>query len=94
MIERDSDTDRRNYRVSFAKIRNRLNFEPVWTIEQGILQVVEAIRTNKVGDYRDPRYSNVRFMSEEGGINILYARHRLDWTDMLLSQNSSGAIYP
>lgn len=94
LIERDSDTDRRNYRVSFTKIRNRLNFEPVWTIEQGILQVVEAIRTNKVGDYRDPRYSNVRFMSEEGGINILYARHRLDWTDMLLSQNSSGAMYP
>ena len=34
-----NDTDRRNYKVSFAKIYNQLSFEPQWTLELGIQQV-------------------------------------------------------
>jgi nucleoside-diphosphate-sugar epimerase len=66
LVVRSDDTDPRNYRTSFNKIRNHLGFEPQWTIEKGIHQVLEAIAGGEVADYQDPRYSNVRFLTEEG----------------------------
>lgn len=62
----DQDTDKRNYRVDFSKIRNELNFTPQWTVEQGIQQVLDAIANGEITDYRDPVYSNVKFLSTEG----------------------------
>jgi nucleoside-diphosphate-sugar epimerase len=66
MIVNAQVTDARNYRVSFAKIRQQLSFEPKWTLAQGIQQVLEAIARGEVGDYRDPKYSNVQFLSTHG----------------------------
>ena len=66
LIIDEKDTDRRNYQVSFAKIRNVLNFEPKWTLEQGIEQVLEAIARGDINDYRDAKYSNVKFLSGQG----------------------------
>jgi len=62
----DTFVDKRNYRVSFAKIRSRLGFEPVWTIERGIAQVVALVRSNQVGHYSLPTYSNVLYLKERG----------------------------
>lgn len=61
------DGDRRNYRVNFSRISRCLHFNPEWTLEMGIDQVLQAIRTGRVVDYKDPRYSNARFLSEEIG---------------------------
>lgn len=61
----DQNVDRRNYRVNFDRIRRSLQFEPKWTLEMGIRQVLEAVRSGQVSDYKDARYSNVRFLSEE-----------------------------
>ena len=58
--------DRRNYRVSFQKIRAQLGFEPAWTIERGITQVIEIVRSNGVGHYSSPNYSNFLFLKERG----------------------------
>ena len=33
----------------------------------GVQQVLDAIATGKVKNYKDPHYSNVRFLSEEIG---------------------------
>jgi nucleoside-diphosphate-sugar epimerase len=60
------NTDQRDYRVDFSKIRNLLGFQPEWTVEEGIRQVLEAIAAGDVTDYRDSRYSNVKFLSEAG----------------------------
>lgn len=60
------EIDARNYRVSFAKINQMLGFKPVWTVPQGIQQVIEAIASGEVSDYRDSQHSNVRFLTEEG----------------------------
>ena len=60
------DTDARNYRVDFSKIRNRLGFTPHWNVESGIQQVLEAIANGDVTDYSDSRYSNVKFLTEAG----------------------------
>jgi hypothetical protein len=81
------DGDRRNYRVSFAKIRNRLGFTPRWTLEQGIQQVIEAIRSGKIGDYRESKYSNVKFLSEEGLVRFM--RRDSNWAYNLVAQTSA-----
>ena len=65
IIEMAADLDRRNYRVSFEKIWKNLKFRPVWSVEKGIQQVVEAIESGRILDYRDPQYSNVKFLSDE-----------------------------
>ncbi len=58
--------DRRNYRVCFTKIRTRLGFTPVWTLERGIAQVVSLVHSNGVGHYSLPTYSNVLFLKSCG----------------------------
>jgi hypothetical protein len=62
LIHMGSDADRRNYRVNFSKIRDILGFVPEHTVEQGVAQVIDAIRSGRIVDYHDARYSNVKFL--------------------------------
>jgi len=55
--------DIRSYRVSFDKIRDRLGFQCQVNIADGIAEMAHALRTGQVGDYRDPRYSNIDMLS-------------------------------
>ena len=66
IIVDETFTDTRNYRVSFDKIKNRLGFEPAWSLERGISQVVGIVRSNRVGHYSLPTYSNVLRLKERG----------------------------
>ena len=52
-----------DYRVSFAKIRERLGFMPAHTLLDGIQEIQDAIRSEEVGDYREARYSNHKSLS-------------------------------
>jgi nucleoside-diphosphate-sugar epimerase len=70
LICTESKEDLRNYRVNFSRIRKALNFEAEWTLEAGIQQVVDAIRSGKVIDYHHPKYSNVKFLSEQNGTKL------------------------
>jgi nucleoside-diphosphate-sugar epimerase len=63
----DSPEDRRNYRVSFSRIRKLLRFSPEWTLDAGIQQVASSIISGRVIDYRLPIYSNVKFLTEHNG---------------------------
>ena len=51
--------DPRNYRVDFTKVRTTLHFEPRWSIEDGVTQIVSAVRA---GLFRndDSLYGNYR----------------------------------
>jgi nucleoside-diphosphate-sugar epimerase len=89
----DTFVDKRNYRVSFAKIRARLGFEPAWTIERGIAQVVALVRSNQVGHYSLPTYSNVLYLKERGtesfgSFKITGWEHEFMNIDRLVSANS------
>jgi nucleoside-diphosphate-sugar epimerase len=66
LITAGLDGDRRNYRVSFAKIHRLLGYEPRRTIEMGAREVLQAITSGRVADYRDAKYNNEKFLSEEG----------------------------
>lgn len=65
IIHMGFDGDRRNYRVYFGKIHRTLGFKPKWTLEEGVQQVIDALRSGVITDYRDARYSNVKFLQEE-----------------------------
>jgi nucleoside-diphosphate-sugar epimerase len=52
------DEDPRDYKVSFAKIRERLGFEPLHRVPDGIDEVVRALEAGRFGDPFDPRFSN------------------------------------
>ena len=66
LIVDDSGNDVRNYRVDFNKIQDYLGFQSEWSLEQGIEQVLDAIATGIVQDYRDPKYSNYAFLNLQG----------------------------
>jgi hypothetical protein len=76
--------------VRFDKIHNLLGYAPQWTIEQGITQVVEALQTGKVQDYQDAKYSNVKFLSEEGLTRL--ARPQNGWAHELINQTTPEKI--
>ena len=65
IVDQGPDTDRRNYRVNFNKIRDILGFCANVGGKKGVAQVIEAIESGKIMDYRDPRYSNVKFLGNE-----------------------------
>ncbi len=73
--------DIRNYRVDFSKLFNKLDFKSGWTLAAGVRQVIEAMRGGKIEDYRSPRYSNVKFLSEASGAQGL--RYNREYTESL-----------
>lgn len=84
VVNRGDETDPNNYRVSFNKLRKVLGFTPIWTVEKGIEQVIEAIQTGQVRDYREPQYSNIKFLTLEGITRL--DRHESDWASRLLDE--------
>ena len=74
--QQDVELDLRNYRVDFRKIYDTLGYYPYWTIDMGVQQVIESIKSGKVSDYRDAKYSNVKYLQEEGLLDLLRNEHR------------------
>ncbi|MDQ1327988.1 MAG: hypothetical protein QG641_1273 [Candidatus Poribacteria bacterium] len=58
-------TDQRNYRVSFDKIRNTLDYTCDKTIEDGIIEIKDAIISGKIGNYRDAQFSNYLWLEKQ-----------------------------
>ena len=50
VIYRDNSADRRNYRVDFRKVRERLHFEPQFSVAYGIAEIVAALRSHLLDD--------------------------------------------
>lgn len=73
VISKGEDADRRNYRVSFAKIRKHLGFVPRHRVIDGVLEIRAAIEDGRIPDYRNAIYSNYKTLAEEG--NDLLIRH-------------------
>lgn len=86
LVNMGDDTDSRNYKVSFRKIRKKLGFIPQWTVEQGIRQVEEAIRSGKVTDYTLAKYSNIKSLTAQG--SFVVPTREPGWEQALLEDNS------
>jgi nucleoside-diphosphate-sugar epimerase len=55
------DADRRSYRVSFEKIKKVLGFQAKHSVEEGVKEVAELIKSGKIKNYRDDVYYNVKY---------------------------------
>ncbi len=62
-VQGDVD-DQRNYRVSFEKIQRMLGFQSDKAVEDAVLEIVEAVRSGRIANYRAPQYSNVKWLTE------------------------------
>jgi nucleoside-diphosphate-sugar epimerase len=89
VVDMGADTDFRNYRVDFTKISTKLGFVPQWTVEAGIEQVIAALENGEVSDYRDPMYSNVKFLSEENTSRLI--RRENGWAQELIKDAVEAA---
>lgn len=68
-IEYVENADRRNYRVSFRKIRGCLGFAANFSLEDGILEIKRAFERGLIRDYRHPFYSNVSYLKQRGHVH-------------------------
>ena len=63
-VEHTHTSDRRNYRVSFAKIRQQLGFECETSLENGIREMKSVFERGLIADYRAPEFHNQRFLQQ------------------------------
>ncbi len=61
-VEHTENSDRRNYRVSFDKIRRQLGFECSLGLNDGIQELRMAFEEKQISDYRDALYYNQEFL--------------------------------
>jgi nucleoside-diphosphate-sugar epimerase len=62
-VERiEEDVDRRNYKVSFKKIRSQLDFTCDRTIELGINEILTAIQNGEIDNYTDIKFNNLNYL--------------------------------
>ena len=59
-----SKKDPRNYKVSFEKIENSLNFEPKYTVRDSVIEILNDIQSGKI-DPRDSEFSNMSRLTEK-----------------------------
>jgi hypothetical protein len=57
--------------VSFAKIRDALDFTPRSSLADGILEIKAALESGAVDDYHDLRYSNHKSLTVGDGVAML-----------------------
>jgi len=56
--------DARNYRVCSDKIRSQLGWRPMFSIDDGIIEIKELIETRRLKDVSNPRYANQAFLTQ------------------------------
>ena len=58
----EEDVDRRNYKVSFKKIRSQLDFTCDRTVELGINEILTAIQNGEIDNYTDIKFNNLNYL--------------------------------
>lgn len=81
----DENVDRRNYRVDFSKIERVLGFKPKWTLEQGIQQVIDVVKSGDVTDIEQAQFSNLKLIRERGK-DLFRKTYNHGWEEAYLAQ--------
>ena len=55
----ENPDDKRNYIVSFDKIKKCLNFSAKYSLDEGIIEMLEKINANNFENYKSDKYNNV-----------------------------------
>ena len=56
--KKETDFDKRDYRVSFKKIFNKLSFKTIYNLDYGIKETLSYLRNNKNKNFYVKKYSN------------------------------------
>lgn len=86
IVDMGTGTDFRNYRVDFTKVSRMLGFTPQWSLEDGVKQVIAALKSEQVRDYRHPMYSNVKFLSEESNSQLI--PRETGWAHQMINEET------
>ena len=90
LLHFETDGDERNYRVNFDKITKTLNFNTKWSIEDGIRQVIAAIKSGSIADYHDAKFSNVKSLKAEmtvdGTCKLVRLFYKDGWEHKLIKE--------
>jgi len=65
-VKHVENSDRRNYRVSFDKIRDQIGFLCSRSLEDAILEIRRALEHKAITDYTDVRYDNQKYLKLVG----------------------------
>ncbi len=76
----DDDPDKRDYSVAFEKIKDTLNYEPDHSIEEGIIEVKNALEKGII----DPEDIKT--------ITVLWYRKLLEWDKIIKSISYQGSV--
>lgn len=52
----------RDFHVSFKKVREKLGFEARLNVEDGVREVLQALRSGIIDNPQDQRYRNAKFI--------------------------------
>ena len=58
----DAAIDKRDYRVGFSKIEQALHWRAKISVPDGIREIIEAYKSNKISHYGDKIYSNLKHL--------------------------------
>ncbi|MBW3019073.1 NAD-dependent epimerase/dehydratase family protein [Candidatus Woesearchaeota archaeon] len=64
IIDKDN-TDRRDYKVDFSKLRNQVNFCGNLKLLDGVVELKKAFEQNLIADYKQRKYNNYLFLTKE-----------------------------
>jgi nucleoside-diphosphate-sugar epimerase len=88
-VENVENSDRRNYRVSFQKLRRLTGFHARYTLREGVEELKRAFECGSIQDYMDLRYHNQRFLKATG------SPHPKDAIDsLIMAALATTAHYP
>jgi len=59
IISSGSGQDRRNYNTSFSKIKRLLGFTAKYSIEDGVLEMLNEFKKGSYANYKEPKFSNL-----------------------------------
>lgn len=65
IITDEENVDLRDYNVAFDKINKILNYKTTHTIEDGVVEIRDAIEKGIIKDYNNDKYSNYKFLLME-----------------------------
>ncbi|OQX82687.1 MAG: hypothetical protein B6D63_07390 [Candidatus Latescibacteria bacterium 4484_7] len=65
--------DKRNYRVDFSRIKETFEFEPEYSIETGVLEIIFALDSSGMMDPENEIYSNFKWLS--GNSEMIFQRN-------------------
>ena len=77
-----NNDDMRNYRVNFSKIRTVIGFRASVDLVEGVQEMVDAVRSGNVANWRAPIYSNSKHLEGEGLSVLKIEAHRRGENDM------------